>query len=282
MANIRFLKTPSVPLEMHKVRIVQKLQFPDPQRRLSALEEAGFNTFLLKNQDIFLDMLTDSGVNAMSDAQLGAMMIADDSYAGSKTFTRLDEKLREIFGFPHFLPVHQGRAAENILALSLVKPGLFVPMNFHFTTAKAHIARNGGTVVELLSEEGLKPASDHPFKGNMEIAKLEQFIAEKSPSKIAFVRMEAGTNLIGGQPFSLANALEVSRICRNHKIPLVMDASLLQDNLYFMKKREGGSGPRPDDLFLIHSNINQVRELFETWDDQQALEWLLQLEEECC
>jgi len=237
MANIKFLKTPSVPLEMHKVRIVQKLNFPPIDRRLHAIEEAGFNTFLLTNQDIFMDMLTDSGVNAMSDQQLAAMMIADDSYAGSMTFFKLDKKLKEIFGFPYFLPVHQGRAAENILGMSFVTEGSIIPMNYHFTTAKAHIVRNGGSIVELLHEDALDPQSLNPFKGNLNVAKLKAII-DASKDKIAFVRMEAGTNLIGGQPFSVENALEVSQLCHKHKIPLVMDASLLQDNLHFIKVRE--------------------------------------------
>lgn len=238
MANVRFSTGERLPLEMHKVRIVQKLNLPRIERRLEAIAEAGNNTFLLQNRDIFLDMLTDSGVNAMSDQQLAAMMIADDSYAGSATFTKLENKLNELFGMPHFLPAHQGRACEHIIASTLVRSGSIVPMNFHFTTTKAHIMRNGGAVVELLIDEGLETTSDFPFKGNLDVGKLRHVIDRHGADSIPFVRLEAGTNLIGGQPFSLSNAREVAEVCRAHGIPTVLDASLLQDNLYFIKQRE--------------------------------------------
>ncbi len=238
MANIKFLSTPAVPLEMHKVRIVQKLTLISPKERLKAIQNAGFNTFLLSNADVFLDMLTDSGVNAMSDNQLAAMMVADDSYAGSMTFTRLENKLKELFKMPFFLPVHQGRAAESILAMTFVKEGSVVPMNYHFTTAKAHITRMGGTVEEIVIDEGLKTTSDHPFKGNLDTEKLEKLIKSVGKDKIPFVRLEVGTNLIGGQPMSLENILSVSKVCQKHGIMTVMDASLLQDNLFFIKTRE--------------------------------------------
>ena len=179
MANIRFFTGQRLPLEMHKVRIVQKLNLPPVERRLEAITEAGNNTFLLQNRDIFLDMLTDSGVNAMSDQQLAAMMVADDSYAGSETFTKLENKVVELFGMPHFLPAHQGRACEHIVASTLVEPGNVVPMNFHFTTSKAHIVRCGGTVCELLVDEGLNPTSQFPFKGNVDLNKLRRVIEQE-------------------------------------------------------------------------------------------------------
>jgi len=238
METIAFANGKKIPLEMHKVRIVQKLNLPPVERRLEAINEAGNNTFLLKNKDIFLDMLTDSGVNAMSDNQLASMMTADDSYAGSATFTRLEDKIREIFGTEFFLPAHQGRACEHILAQTFVKPGNIVPMNFHFTTAKAHITRVGGIVEELVSDEGKKPVSDHPFKGNFDLDKLRALIEKEGAGNISFIRIEAGTNLIGGQPLSLENILAVSKIARENGILTVMDASLWQDNLYFIRKRE--------------------------------------------
>lgn len=238
MANVKFYSGEQIPLEMHKVRIIQKLNLPDVDQRLKAMNEAGNNTFLLKNRDVFLDMLTDSGVNAMSDRQQSAMLIADDSYAGSETYYKLENKVREIFGIQHFLPTHQGRACENILSQILVKPGMIVPMNYHFTTTKSHIVLNGGSVEELYTDAGIEVTSDLPFKGNMDLTKLTRLIEDNGADKIAFVRMEAGTNLIGGQPFSLENLEAVNRICSQYKIPLVLDASLLADNLYFMKVRE--------------------------------------------
>ena len=238
MNKIKLFSGEQIPMEMHKVKIVQKIQLAPTSKRLEALREAGFNTFLLKNRDVFLDMLTDSGVNAMSDAQQAAMMLADDSYAGSQTFGRLEQKCQEIFGKRHFLPAHQGRACENLLAKVLVRPGSVVITNYHFTTTKAHIVLNGGTVVEAFIPEALQTTSSHPFKGNMDLEKLEAAIAEYGAHRIAFVRMEAGANLIGGQPFSLANLAAVRNICRRHGLVLVLDASLVADNLHFIKERE--------------------------------------------
>ena len=238
MANIKFFSGDQIPLEMHKVRIVQKLQLPAIEQRLEAITEAGNNTFLLKNRDVFMDMLTDSGVNAMSDRQQSAMLVADDSYAGSETFVRLESKLHEIFGMDFFLPAHQGRACENIISQALVKPGTIVPMNYHFTTTKAHILLNGGTVEEIIVDAGLEVTSSNLFKGNMDINKLSALIEKHGADKIAFVRMEAGTNLIGGQPFSLDNLREIRSVCDSHGLMLILDASLLADNLYFIKTRE--------------------------------------------
>lgn len=238
MANIKFYSQEQIPLEMHKVKTITKLNLLPVEERLKAMKEAGSNTFLLKNRDIYLDMLTDSGVNAMSDRQQSAMMIADDAYAGSQTFYRLKDKLKEIFGMEYFLPAHQGRACENILCAKLVEEGCVVPMNYHFTTTRSHIVRNGGSVVELIIDEGLNPESDYPFKGNFNLEKLENIIQQYGKDRIPFVRIEAGTNLIGGQPLSLENIKAVSKICKEHGILSMMDASLLQDNLYFIKTRE--------------------------------------------
>jgi tryptophanase len=238
MSNVKFFSGEQIPLEMHKVRIVQKLELPSVDRRLEAITEAGNNTFLLRNKDIFLDMLTDSGVNAMSDIQQSAMLIADDSYAGSETFTRLENKIREIFDTKFFLPTHQGRACENIISQTMVQPDSIVPMNYHFTTTQSHINLNGGKVEELITDAGLEINSTNPFKGNMDIEKLNALIEKHGPNKISFVRMEAGTNLIGGQPFSLENLQEVRKVCNKYNLFLVLDASLLADNLYFIRSRE--------------------------------------------
>src|SRR5699024_6429047 len=244
MSNIKFYNGEQVPLEMHKVRIVQKLDLPPIERRLEAITEAGFNTFLLKNRDVFMDMLTDSGVNAISDKQQAAMLEADDSYAGSETFTKLENKIQEIFNKSFFLPAHQGRACENIISQTLVKQDSIIPMNYHFTTSKAHIVLNGGTIEEIFIDEALHITSDHPFKGNINIAKLRDLFETYGPEKIPFVRLEAGTNLIGGQPFSLANMREVRKVCEEFGAMLILDASLLADNLYFIKEREASCRDR--------------------------------------
>ncbi|MDP4176722.1 MAG: tryptophanase [Bacillota bacterium] len=238
MKKIKFFSGKEIPLEMHKVRIVQKLFLPPVEDRQKALNEAGNNLYLLKNNDIFLDMLTDSGVNAMSDNQLASMINADDAYAGSRTYFELEAKIQEILEMKFFLPAHQGRACENLIAKRFVKPGDVVPMNYHFTTTKAHIVINGGRVIELVSDDSLIPNSTDPFKGNFDLNKLRNSIKEIGAEHIPFVRVEAGTNLIGGQPISLENIEAVKNICREHGIMMLLDASLLQDNLYFMKLRE--------------------------------------------
>lgn len=238
MEKVKFFYGNDVPLEMHKVRIVQKLNLRNVDERLAAISEAGNNTFLLQNKDVFMDMLTDSGVNAMSDVQLSAMMVADDSYAGSETFNKLQAQVRHIFQKEHFLPAHQGRACENIISKSFVTEGSCIPMNYHFTTTKSHIVANGGYVEEIIIDEGLEVTSSNPFKGNMDTGKLKGLIARLGRGQIPFVRMEAGTNLIGGQPFSLQNLKDVYAVCQASDIPLVLDASLLADNLYFIKVRE--------------------------------------------
>ncbi|MBP3774981.1 MAG: tryptophanase [Bacteroidaceae bacterium] len=238
MSTVKFYKEEhQVPLEMHKVRIVQKLFLLPIEERLKKMNEAGNNTFLLQNKDIYMDMLTDSGVNAMSDNQQAAMFQADDSYAGSETCNRLKKAIQDVMGISGFLPAHQGRACENILAETFCKPGDVVPMNFHFTTTKAHITRLGAEVVELVAQKGLQADSMDPFKGDFDIPRLKQFIQENK-ERISFLRIETGTNLIGGQPISMANMLEVAQICKDNGIISVMDASLLQDNLYFIKTRE--------------------------------------------
>ena len=238
MSEIKFYKHEQIPMEMHKVKIVQQLHLLKADDRLNKMKEAHFNTFQLHNGDIFLDMLTDSGVNAMSDKQLSAMMVADDAYAGSETFYRMADKLKEIFGEFYILPAHQGRACENILATRFVKPDNCVIMNYHFTTAKAHITRLGGRVEELVRDEGLKSKSDLPFKGNIDLEKLEECIKKETPENVPFIRIEAGTNLIGGQPISYKNMKDATDIAKKYGILTVLDASLLQDNLYFIKTRE--------------------------------------------
>ncbi len=237
---VKFASGEKIPLEMHKVRVVQKLSLVPVERRLAAIREAGFNTFQLSTRDVFLDMLTDSGTNAMSDNQLAAMMRSDDAYAGSQSFERLNEAVAEVFGKKYLLPAHQGRAAENIISRTFIKPGQFVPMNYHFTTTLAHIDLNGGKIVELLYPGALDIKSKNPFKGCINIPALKKLIKEQGREKVAFIRMEASTNLIGGQPFSMANLREARKVATDNKLLLVLDASLIGENAYFIKTREKG------------------------------------------
>lgn len=238
MENIKFIRGEAVPLEMHKARIVQKIKLIPVDERVKANKEAGNNAHLLKTEQVFLDMLTDSGTNAMTDKQLAAMMEADDAYAGSASFDKLEQKIKEIFGMDYFIPAHQGRACEHLLSRVFVKKDMIVPMNYHFTTTKGLIKKAGGKVEELVFDEGLKADSTCPFKGNMDTEKLKQLIEKERAENIAFLRLEAGTNLIGGQPVSLENIKQVTKICEKHKIKTILDASLLSDNLHFIKERE--------------------------------------------
>jgi tryptophanase len=238
--NIKLSDGRVIPVEMHKIRIVQKTYLVPAQRRLEAIQEAGYNTFLLRTKDVFLDMLTDSGTNAMSDNQLAAMMVSDDAYAGSESFYKLADAVKEILGFEYTMPVHQGRAAEHLLAKVFVKPGDAVLMNYHFTTTKAHFELAGATVAEIYTDEALNTQSTQPFRGNMDLRKFEEAVKKFGPEKIPLVRMEATTNLIGGQPFSLRNLHQVKEIAAKYGIPLVFDGSLLSENAYFIKLREEG------------------------------------------
>lgn len=236
--SVKFYNGNEVPVELHKVRIVQKLHLKPVDDRLKAIREGGFNTFLLNTTDIFLDMLTDSGTNAMSDNQLSSMLHADDAYAGSQSFYRMEKALQEVFGKQYVLPVHQGRAAENVISKTFITPGDVIPMNYHFTTTKAHMELNGGLVFEIYTDEALRIKSDHPFKGNIDIDRLNALIEKYGAEKVPFIRMEASTNLIGGQPFSIANMREVKKVADKYGIMMVLDASLIGENAYFIKKRE--------------------------------------------
>ncbi len=236
--TIKFHSGEQIPVELHKVRMVQKLFLKPIDERLDAIEKGGYNTFLLNTKDIFLDMLTDSGTNAMSDNQVSSMLQADDAYSGSQSFYRMEAALRDVFGKHYVLPVHQGRAAENIISQVFINEGDVIPMNYHFTTTKEHMELNGGKVLEIYTDEALKIKSSVPFKGNIDLEKLKGVFEEYGGKKIPFVRMEASTNLIGGQPFSMQNMRDVKKIADDNKTMLLLDASLIGENAYFIKKRE--------------------------------------------
>jgi tryptophanase len=237
-STIKFYSGEQIPVELHKVRIVQKLHLRPIDERAKAMEAAGFNTFLLDTSNVFLDMLTDSGTNAMSDNQVASMLQADDAYAGSQSFYRMEAAVRDVFGKHYVMPVHQGRAAENIISKVFIKPGDVIPMNYHFTTTKEHMMINGGTVLEIYNDKALQIHSNEPFKGDIDIEKLKAVYAEYGAEKVAFVRMEASTNLIGGQPFSMQNMREVRKVCDQHGTMMVLDASLIGENAYMIKMRE--------------------------------------------
>lgn len=238
--SIKLSTGEEIPIEMHKARMVQKIQLVPVDERLRAIEEAGYNTFLLKTKDIFLDMLTDSGVNAMSDNQFAGMMRVDDAYAGSMTFYEFAKAVEDVLGYKYVMNAHQGRAAEHLLAKVFAKPGGVIPTNYHFTTTKAHIELQGMQVLEIYYDEALKTESTNQFKGNMDPNKLKNVIKKYGKDKIGFVRMEATTNLIGGQPFSMKNLNEIKHICTENGLLLVIDGSLICENAYLIRQREKG------------------------------------------
>jgi len=242
--SIKLASGKEIPIEMHKTRMVQKISLPPVEERFKAMQEAGYNTFLLKTKDIFLDMLTDSGVNAMSDNQFAALMKVDDAYAGSMTFYDFAQAVKDILGYQYVMNAHQGRAAEHLLSKVFCKKDGAIPTNYHFTTTKAHIELFGSAVLEIYYDEALKSESTNPFKGNMDPQKLKDVIKKYGKDKIGFVRMEATTNLIGGQPFSMENLREIRRLCNENGLLLVLDGSLISENAYLIRQREKGYGTK--------------------------------------
>ncbi len=240
-----------VPVEMHRVKTVQKINLLPAMERLNSLRSVGYNTFLLPSREVFLDMLTDSGTNAMSDNQLAAMMVADDAYAGSESFFKLAKVVKKVFGFEHTLPVHQGRAAEHLLVKVLLKPPQVVLTNYHFPSTRVHVEIVGSQIRDLVGDEALIPEGSNPFKGNIDIAKLRKAIEDVGPENVAFVRMEATTNLIGGQPFSMENLRKVNEVARKYGLLMVLDGSLIGENAYFIKQREAGYADQSIQAILI-------------------------------
>jgi tyrosine phenol-lyase len=226
--------------EPYKIKMVEPIRMTTRPYREAAIQEAGYNTFLLKSEDVYIDLLTDSGTSAMSDYQWAGLMLGDEAYAGSKSFYHLVDAVRDVYGYEELIPTHQGRGAEHILSQILIEAGDVIPGNMYFTTTRFHQQYAGGSFVDVIIDEAHQPGSEHPFKGNIDLAKLEAVIDEQGADRIPYVSFETNVNLAGGQPASMANFREVFELCSKHGILVMLDATRALENAYFIQQREGG------------------------------------------
>lgn len=226
--------------EPFKIKVVEPIKMTTREYRKKAIAEAGYNTFLLKSEDVYIDLLTDSGTSAMSDRQWAGMMLGDEAYAGSKNFYNLEETVQEYYGYKYIVPTHQGRAAEHLISKILIKPGDYIPGNMYFTTTRLHQELAGGTFVDVIIDEAHDPENTHPFKGNVDLNKFEDLIKKVGANKIPYISVAATVNMAGGQPISMENMKEVRKLANQHGIKVILDATRAVENAYFIKVREKG------------------------------------------
>lgn len=225
--------------EPFKIKVVEPLRMTTREQRLAALREAGYNTFLLRSRDVYIDLLTDSGTSAMSDRQWAGMMLGDEAYAGSENYYRLEDAVHRYYGYRHLIPTHQGRGAEHIISRVLIKPGDVVPGNMYFTTTRLHQELAGGRFTDVIIDEAHDPASEHPFKGDVDLAKLAR-VFEANPGRVPYVSVAATVNMAGGQPISMANLKAVRELASRHGALVILDATRIAENAWFIQQREPG------------------------------------------
>ncbi|HRI57379.1 MAG TPA: tyrosine phenol-lyase [Anaerolineae bacterium] len=230
--------------EPWKIKMVEPLSMTTRQQRVKALAEAGYNTFLLHSADVYIDLLTDSGTNAMSDRQWAGMMLGDEAYAGSRNYYHLEEAVQGYYGYRYLVPTHQGRGAEHLLSRAAIKPGQWVAGNMYFTTTRLHQELAGATFVDVIIDEAHDAANPHPFKGNMDLDKLEALVQRVGAAQVAYVSLAGTVNMAGGQPVSMANLKAVRQFCDRHGIKLYLDATRISENALFIQEREEGYADR--------------------------------------
>ena len=226
--------------EPWKIKMVEPIRLNTREERAAALEEAGYNTFLLRSEDVYIDLLTDSGTGAMSDRQWSGMMLGDEAYAGSVNFYNLVEAVQTHYGYRHLVPTHQGRGAEHLISQTCIKPGQYIPGNMYFTTTRLHQELAGGAFVDVIVDEAHDPASLHPFKGDIDLGKLEDLIKEVGTENVAYVSLAGTVNMAGGQPVSMANAKALKELCDRCGIPVYLDATRMYEYAFFIQQREEG------------------------------------------
>ena len=226
--------------EPWKIKMVEPLFMSTPEQRRAAMEAARYNTFLLKSEDVYIDLLTDSGTSAMSDRQWAGMMLGDEAYAGSRNFYHLEAAVQQYYGYRYIVPTHQGRGAENLISQAAITRGQYVPGNMYFTTTRLHQELAGGIFVDVIIDEAHDPASLHPFKGNVDIGKVQALIEREGAANIAYISLAGTVNMAGGQPVSMANVRELRTLCDRHGIRIYLDATRMVENAFFIQEREAG------------------------------------------
>jgi tyrosine phenol-lyase len=244
--------------EPYKIKSVELLRMTTREEREAAIREAGYNTFLTRSRDVYIDLLTDSGTSAMSDRQWAGLMLGDEAYSGSENFYHLESVVREYYGYKYLVPTHQGRGAENLMSQILIRDGDYIPGNMYFTTTRLHQELAGGTFVDVIIDEAHDPDCDYPFKGNVDLGKLDALVTKVGADRVPYISLEGNVNMAGGQPFSMANLRELHNYCREHGILIMLDATRTMENAWFIREREEG---------YAHKSVRQIlREICDLTD----------------